>query len=57
MLIACGAYDVKSGPPPAWDGDTIFQYCTFTGLSIDGHSVDGALSARQFRLIMPCALR
>lgn len=43
MLIEYGKFDAKSGPPPAWDGDTIFQYCSFTGLSVDGHSVGGAL--------------
>lgn len=43
MLIEGVEYDRKFLPPAAWDSDTIFLYCSFTGLQLDGPSVDGAM--------------
>ena len=31
-----------SGPPSEW-GDTIFQFCTFADLAIEGYGLEGAL--------------
>jgi hypothetical protein len=42
MLVESQEFDPKSGPPEQWDRDTVFLYCTFTDLSIEGPGMDGA---------------
>jgi uncharacterized protein YjbI with pentapeptide repeats len=41
-LVESVVFDAQGGPPVEW-GETVFRYCTFEGLEIDGLSFDGCL--------------
>jgi uncharacterized protein YjbI with pentapeptide repeats len=41
-LVESEVFDAQSGPPADW-GETVFRYCTFERLDIEGLSFDGAL--------------
>jgi uncharacterized protein YjbI with pentapeptide repeats len=47
-LVESEVFDAGSGPPSDW-GETVFRYCTFEGLEIDGLSFDGALHSSTLR--------
>jgi uncharacterized protein YjbI with pentapeptide repeats len=49
MLIEHKAFDRHTGPPSNRQDDTIFRYCSFADLAIEGSGFDGAL--------MDCTLR
>jgi uncharacterized protein YjbI with pentapeptide repeats len=49
MLIEHKEFDRHTGPPSNRQDDTIFRYCSFADLAIEGSGFDGALMDCTFR--------
>jgi hypothetical protein len=48
MLVEGKEFSVKTGLPPNTEDNSIFRYCRFMGLMVDGSGFDGALIGCEF---------